>query len=74
MVLDDFIFAALENRGRIPAGVRKASKTVVPQGWSRAIETEVKNKGRIAATVRKRYKILGRYFTMASYGWEAYLA
>ena len=44
VVLDDYIYAALENMGRIPAGVRKGYKGPVPEGLVEAIEAEVKGK------------------------------
>ena len=42
LTLEELILAALQNKGRIPAGVRKRYKAKMPEGLVEAIKAEVK--------------------------------
>ena len=44
LTLEELILAALENKGRIPAGVRKRYKSRIPEGLVESIEAEVKGR------------------------------
>ena len=44
LTLEELILAALENKGRIPAGVRKRYKAKMPEGLVEAIEAEVRER------------------------------
>ena len=44
LALEELILAALENKGRIPAVVRKRYKTRMPEGLVEAIEAQVRGR------------------------------
>ena len=44
ITLEELILTALENKGRIPAGVRKRYKAKMPEGLVEAIEAEVRGR------------------------------
>ena len=52
LALEELILAALENKGRIPAGVRKRYKAKMPEGLVEALEAEVR--GRLSSAISGR--------------------